>query len=158
MPTRRPDHRHLRFDDLEMLLGEIDRIVAAERAGRLRRSGNWTTGQTFGHLAAWIEYGYEGYPFRTPWYIRVVIRMMMLRYLTKGMPAGLRIPATPGGTYGTEVMSTEEGERRLKAALERLRREPARFDSPSIGRLSEHQRQQLNLRHAELHLGFLHPE
>ena len=32
----------------------------------LRCAGNWTAGQTFGHLAVWIECSYDGYPFRAP--------------------------------------------------------------------------------------------
>jgi len=52
----------LRFSNHEDLWREIDRIAAADRAGRLRRTGNWTAGQTFGHLAAWTNFPYDGYP------------------------------------------------------------------------------------------------
>ena len=36
------ERRRLRFNSVDELRAEIDRIVAAERAGTLRRSGNWT--------------------------------------------------------------------------------------------------------------------
>ena len=151
------ERRRLRFRSVAELRAEIERILAAEQAGTLRRSGNWTTGQVFGHLAAWINYGYEGYPMRVPWFIRPFIRRKLAGYLRDGMPAGVRIPNVAGGTYGTELSSTEDGATRLRAALDRLEREPARHDSPAFGKLPEPQRIELYLRHAELHLGFLQP-
>lgn len=48
--------RMLRFESLDQVIADVDRLVEAERAGRLTRLGNWTLGQTLGHLAAWAEY------------------------------------------------------------------------------------------------------
>jgi hypothetical protein len=152
------DRRAVRFQTIPDLLVEIDRIVAAEQAGKLRRTGNWTTGQTFGHIAAWVDYAYEGYPVRAPWFIKLILRLRRNRYLRGPLPVGVRLPGVADGTYGTEPLSLEEGAARLRAALRRLAVEPARFASPAFGPLSDAERIQLNLRHAELHLGFLHPE
>jgi hypothetical protein len=72
------------------------------------------------------------------------------------MPAGVRIPGTKDGTFGTEPLSTSEGADRLRRAFQRLLSdEPARYDSPAFGPMSHADRIQLNLRHAELHLSFL---
>lgn len=154
------EHRELRFSSLDDLLAELDRVVAAEKTGTLRRTGNWTTGQTFGHLAAWIDYAYDGYPpgSTPPWFVRVIVRMMKKSFIRKPMQRGFKIPRAPGGTYAAEPVSTEEGARRLRQALERLqRREPTRFDSPVFGPMTDDERIALNLRHAELHLGYLWP-
>jgi hypothetical protein len=154
--TSRVQRRRLRFESLAELGAEIDRIVQAEQAGRLRRAGNWTTGQIFGHLAAWINYAYEGYPLKVPFFIRWILRFKVRQYLRDGMPAGRRIPNVAAGTYGVKPLGTREGEEKLRAALARLAcDEPPRFDSPAFGRLSNDDRIALNLRHAELHLGFL---
>jgi len=156
------DHRTLRFETIDDLLAEIDRIVEAERAGPrgLRRTGNWSTGQIFGHLASWINYAYEGFPAGAtpPRFVKVIVRLTKKRWLTKPMPRGFKIPRVAEGTFGTEEMTTEEGARRLREALERLkRREPAKFHSPAFGPATDDERIAGNLRHAELHLGFLHP-
>jgi len=156
--ARNPDRRRLRLAAPDELRTEIDRIVAADKAGRLRRGGNWTAGQAFGHVAAWINYAYEGYPIHPPFFIRWILQLRRAKYLRDGMPTGVRIPRVKDGTFGTELRSTDEGADRLRRALDRMEREPAKFDSPAFGKMPDADRIQFNLRHAELHLGFLHPQ
>lgn len=153
------DRRKLRYNSIDDLLADIDRIVAADKAGRLRCTGNWTAGQAMGHVAAWINYAYEGFPLaRPPWPIRVILGFLKKKYLRDGLPAGVKIPKVEGGTKGTEPLTTEEGASRLRKALARLSSpEPARFPSPAWGEMSQGERITLNLRHADLHLSFLHP-
>ena len=152
------DRRKLRYDSMDALHADVDKIVLADKAGKLRRTGNWTAGQAFNHVATWINYAYQGYPMRVPWFIRVLIKMKLGKYLRNGMDAGVHIPGATGGTYATEPMSTDEGAKKLRAALSRLKnREPVKFHSPAFGKLSDDDRVRLNLRHAELHFSFLHP-
>ncbi len=152
------DRRNLRFNSIDELLADIDRIVESDKKGTLRHIGNWTAGQIFGHIAGWIDYAYEGYPTKVPWFIRMFIRPKRTKYLREGLPAGVRIPRAEGGTYATQAYPTAEGADRLRKALRRLKsREPARYDSPAFGKLTDDERIALNLRHAELHLSFLHP-
>jgi len=153
------DRRKLRYQSIDELLADIDRIEAADKAGTLRCTGNWTAGQAMGHLAAWINFSYEGYPMKTPWIIGVILRVFLKKkYLHNGMPAGVRIPGASEGTYATQAMSTEEGAQKLRQALQRLKKgELSKFDSPAWGPMPLDERIALNLRHAELHLSFLHP-
>jgi hypothetical protein len=158
--SAKPERRTLRFNSVDELLAEIDRIVSAEKAGTLRRTGNWSTGQIFGHLAAWIDYGYEGFPpgAHPPFFVRWVMKFWKKKIIRDGMPAGIRIPRTKDGTFGTEPYSADEGAARLRAALKRLSvGEPVKFHSPAMGPVSEAERIQVQLRHAELHLSYLHP-
>ncbi len=150
-------HRKLSFTTIDDALAEMDRILAADREGRLVQHGNWTAGQIFGHVAAWINYSYEGYPMGPPpFFIRLILRLLGRKYLKKGMPRGVRIPHVESGTFGTELLSAEEGAQRLRAAWQRLASgEPAQFDSPAFGAMSHGDRILLNLRHAELHFGFV---
>ena len=151
------NYRTLRFESIEDCIAEILRIVEAEQENRLNATGNWTPGQILGHIAAWIEYGYEGYPIQAPpWIIRWILRMSLRRILTKGMSKGVRIPGIEGGTTGIQDMPVGEAASRLLNALDRLNRnELAQHESPAFGSMSHEDRVRLNLRHAELHLGFL---
>lgn len=159
--TRKSEHRTLRFQSIDDLSREFDVIVEAERNGTLRTTGNWTAGQALGHLAAWIDYGWDGFPPEAtpPWIIGFILRKFMKkRLLRDGMTPGVKIPRITEGTLATEIMSTDEGARRLRRSLERLKAgEPVRHHSPAFGPMSDDERIALHLRHAELHLGFLHP-
>ena len=149
--------RVLNFNSIDDCLAEVARIAAADSAGSLRTLGNWTAGQNLSHLAAWIEYGYHGFPLgKPPWRLRVIMRLRLPGMLKNGMSPGAKIPGAPGGTYGAKDLETQAAADRYRAALSRLKAgEPANHDSPAFGPMSEEKRVLLNLRHAELHLGFL---
>ena len=152
--------RQLRFDTIDEALAEAERLVIAERDGQLARAGNWPLGQTLGHLATWANLALDGYPpeVRAPWPVRAVARLMRNRILSKGMMAGVKVGKLPGGTLGLEPVSAEEGLRRFRVAMERLRATPPTAVNPVFGRLTHRQWIDLNLRHAELHLGFQLPD
>lgn len=152
-----PARRKLTFKSLDELLIDLQRLEDAERAGKLRATGHWTPGEILSHLAAWVEYGYEGYPLgKPPFFLRWILKRMLPGMLRNGMRPGVRIPGAKAGTYGQEKVSTSEGFRRYRVALARLKQnEPCPFDSPAFGPMSMEDRVRLNLRHAELHLSFL---
>ena len=156
--TKKAQRRNLRFGSIDEAIAEIDRIVAAEKAGRLRATGNWSAGQVFNHVATWLNFSWNGFPpqVNPPWFVCAILRLMKKRYIHKPTHAGVKIPGLPGGTLGTEPISTEDGARNLKAALLRLKNgEPAKFHSPAFGPMTEDDRMQFQLRHCELHMGFL---
>ncbi|HPF40340.1 MAG TPA: DUF1569 domain-containing protein [Phycisphaerae bacterium] len=149
--------RSLRFETIDDAIREADLLVEASRRGRLRQLGNWSAGQCLGHVAAWIEYGYDGYPMKPPgWLLRMLLAWLGKKYLRTGMPAGIRISGAANGTYGTEDAEIADAAERFKNAFLRLKRgDIAPHDSPAFGPMSHEDRIQLNLRHAELHLSFL---
>lgn len=159
MPETTPGRRTLRFATLDDALNEAERLAAAEREGRLERVGQWTLGQTLGHLAAWIDYGFEGFPAaaRPALPLRLLLRLMRNRVLSSPMPSGIRLGNVPGGTVGIDPLDTDEGLRRYRAAVARLKASGPTHPSPVFGALTQEQAIQLNLRHAELHLSFQVP-
>ena len=154
------ERRKLRFESVDDALGEAGRLVESERAGRLGRVGNWSLGQSLGHLATWANFAFEGYPsaVRAPLPVRMILRLMRGRILNEGMMSGVKIRGIPEGTLGLDPMDPDEGLRRFRAAMERLRSTAPTIDNPAFGRLTHEQWIQLNLRHAELHLGNLLPQ
>jgi len=154
-----PARRKLRFETVDDAIREAERLADAERQGRLTRVGNWSLGKTLGHLATWATFAHDGYPPEVcpPLPIRLVIRLMRGRILRGGMSPGMRIGRIPEGTLGLDELPTEEGLNRYRTALRRLAASAPSGASPVFGKLTHDQWIQLNLRHAELHLGFQLP-
>ena len=157
--VRRPIHLQSPSD----LLAEVDRIQASASGGSVRPSGNWTAAQTFQHLAKFIEYSFDGFPFRYPWPLRVVswmVGQLSWRWL-------LRLAFRPGFTNPRVASAVEpDAAVTLEQAGHCLRRQVRRIldgermvrRSPTGELLSHEQWVECHLRHAELHLGFLHLE
>jgi hypothetical protein len=155
--TRRAPRRQLRFESIEDALIELDRIEVAEQRHALRAVGNWTPSQIMTHIAAWIEYGWNGYPMKSlPFFFRWILRRMRYKFLRDGLKAGVRIPGIAGGTTGAEKVPMPVAMSRLRSAFKRLQaNEPLKYGSPVFGMLKWDEHVQLQLRHAELHLSFL---
>lgn len=156
--TKTVARRQLQFDSIDAVLADVDNLLAAAHTGSLQQLGNWKPGQVFAHLAAWIEYGYNGYPMKTPWFLRILLKLMLPGLLKNGMKPGVKIPGISGGTTGQDDQPIGEAAERLKQAFMRLKKgEKCSYDSPAFGAMSHEDRIRLNLRHAELHLSFLAP-
>jgi len=157
--TRRTTaRRELHFSRIDEALADVEQLAAAEREGRLRRVGNWTLGQTLGHLASWADYSYDGVPLKVPFFVRLIMRPMKRRFLRGPMPAGRNIPKVPGGTLAIDALPTEEGLARFRRSFARIRDEPPTRPHVLFGPLTHDQWIQSHLRHAELHLSFLRAE
>jgi hypothetical protein len=154
------DRRTVRFENFDEAIRDARALAAAERTGKLRATGNWTLGQSLGHVAFWVRAPLDGYPPtpRMPLPLRMLVPLMKNRFLNKGLPAGAKIPGVPGGTFGMEPMETDRGVAELQTAFDRLARTAPTEPNPMLGALSHEDWIKLNLRHAELHQSFFHPE
>jgi hypothetical protein len=74
------------------------------------------------------------------------------------MRPGVRIPRVAGGTLATDPLSLDEGLERFRRVMQRLKAEPHTEPSPIFGPLKHDESIAINLRHAELHLGFFVPK
>ncbi|MGE4198514.1 MAG: DUF1569 domain-containing protein [Phycisphaerales bacterium] len=157
--TKKTDFRVLRFGTGSDVIREAQRIAAADHAGALRRSGNWTAGQVFGHLATWIEFALDGYPpnVQPPAPLKFILKFMKGKFVRGPMPRGVRIPGFNDGTLGVEPMPTDAALDRLRRAWERLMSTAPTVPNPIFGLLFHDDWIKMNLRHAELHMGYLHP-
>lgn len=155
--TKHVPRRDVKLKDLDELLREAMRLAQAEHDGQLDREGNWSAGTIFGHLAAWIDYPYDGFPpnMKPPLILRLLMRFAKPWVINGRMPRGIRIPKVKGGTFGIERLSTAAGLAKLQRSVERLKRQTPTRPSPLFGQLTHAQWIRLHLRHAELHFGYL---
>jgi hypothetical protein len=158
--TAKAKRRPVRYASLDELLADAERIAAADRAGKLTRTGNWTAGQSFGHLAGWTDAAYDGYPSdmpKPPWIFKVLLKMMKNRFLHKGMPVGMKIRGVEGGTKFIDPLPLDEGLARLRRTIARVRTTQPIHGNPIFGTMKREECELALLRHAEIHLSFLHP-
>jgi hypothetical protein len=149
--------RTLRFGSMLDALADADRIAACDAAGTLKRVGVWSTGQAFGHLASWMNYAFDGYPLVAPPELAARARARKDKALSEGLIVGFHIPGVPGGTAGTDDMPTAEALAKLHKAWARITGGMPTQEHPFFGALTHEEWIMLQLRHSELHQGFLIP-
>ena len=147
--------RVLHFDSIDDALADVQQLAISERQGKVKCLGNWTAGQTLGHLATWAEYAYDEMPKRVPFFVRWLMKPLKNRVLNEPMRAGAKLPRTPGGTLGTDAVPFEEGLDRFCKSFTRLKGERPTQPNALFGELTQEEWIKLQLRHAELHLSFL---
>lgn len=152
------DRRVLHFANFDDLRADLRRIVEAEQAGTLRRTGNWTAAQCINHVAAWMEYPFDGYPGKgPPLLVKLICRLSKKAFFKGSLKPGFVIPGAPGGTFGIEDGPIDLAEARLIKASERLDHNRPAMPNPVFGPLTHDEWKLMNLKHAELHFSFLHP-
>lgn len=161
--TKHADRRELRFNSVDDLVAELDRIQAAHDAGTLTSTGNWSPGQNLQHCARVWRCGLEGFPpeMKPPAIFKFFAKLMYKKRATAGQtaPAGIRLPKVADPIMpDPQGVSFDTGMREFRAEIARTQR-GERFTavSPIFGAMTHDEWTRLQLGHCQLHLGFLKP-
>ena len=149
--------RELHFDSLDELLAEARRI--AEKPDTPTR-GKWNAAENIWHVARYVQASVEGYPFKPPFFFRLIGPLMKSGMISKTMRAGFKAPEMmhkhmePGGS--------EVGEIDMARAIGLLEEWVAKANeqgfiprNPAFGKMDRQQWVALHCRHAELHFGLI---
>ncbi len=146
--------RAVRYANLSELEQDAERLASAET----RTVGKWSKGQIFEHIARTMDGTVDGFSFKFPLPVRLVATLILKRwFLTKGLPTGVKLRKEAATTLIPEEADEVLALTHLKQAIERLKTEPKRAPSPLFGQLSRAESDQMQLRHAELHMSHLIP-
>ncbi len=159
MSNESPQRRELSFQSLDEVLADIDHLLQAGYTS----SGNWSLAQTCFHLNEWMRYPMDGYP-KPPWFMRIIFWFMRLTVARKMARDILENGFKPGIPTDPRSVPTADSSTDAEA-VEAFRKTVARFQSysgplqpsPLFGAGDKATVTKVNLRHAELHLSFLHP-
>jgi hypothetical protein len=157
MATAHIERRTLRYESLAEQLHDAQQLAAAPH----RTTGSWTYAQILEHLAMAADACFDGFgEINVPWWARWFIApLAKRRFLTRTMPAGIKLPGRAERLMPREDVTVAEALDHLRRALGRFDQEAPSAPHPFLGRLKSKQEYiALNLRHAELHMGFVHPD
>jgi hypothetical protein len=144
------------FDDFRQ---EVMRLKYAQKQGNLYRAGRWSLDQCCQHLGRWVEFSIDGFPFKYPWHLRLMgrlVRLVSWRFLVSlASRPGFKNPSTVKAVEPDAVIPGGEGVQFLLRQLARVENgERMAQPSPVEGPITHEQWYYFHLRHAELHLSF----
>lgn len=150
------ERRELNFQNLDEVLAEVDQLAS----GEVRTSGNHSFGQILNHLALSqdVSTGRVEAP-RASFFMRLMMPLIKRTVFSpKPLKPGIKLPAAG------EKFFWPDKEFDVQSALQYLREsiEYYKANGPAekhqfFGKVTKEQDLQLNLRHAALHLSFVHP-
>jgi hypothetical protein len=146
--------RSVRYNSIEDLLADAERLAKSPH----RTIGNWSLGMILKHISDAYKMGLDGAAFMAPWPLRWYLRTFMKqRFLQGPMPAGFKLPKRAASLLPSET-SPADGLAALQKVTSRWKSESQRAIHPALGNLTPAEWDQLELRHAELHMSFVLPE
>lgn len=159
MPADTRPRRPLQFSTLADIRQDVDQLMQAS-GSQPHTTGQLTPAQNIWHVAYFIDHAATGFPFKVPLIMRLVIRPMRSRYLRKTFNPGINPPsAISSQTVPSPETTMDEALAYLHRSIDAASPDGAMNQpSPLFGKMSHDQWVQLNCRHAEMHLSFLHAE
>ena len=146
-------HRDVSYQSLDDL--SVDAMRCAEEGWVT--IGNWSVGQIYHHLSVALHASIDGFGFKAFWPKRLIARTFLKKkFLTQSHPRGVRIPSKMKRLEPTD-MPVDDALAQLTSAIERFQTNPNRAPDPLFGQLTKEESDQFQLRHAELHMGFIVP-
>jgi hypothetical protein len=152
--------RLVRLQTIDDLAAEVERIMAATAAGKVKPLGNWSPAQILWHIGRLIELSFDGFPFRYrrgPVCITRALRLFAWRWLIAlAFRPGFKNPPDAAVLEPEPSLTLDLAAAYLKQQLERIRRGERMTQECSVeGPYTHDQWVYIHLRHAELHLSFL---
>jgi hypothetical protein len=159
-PRRIAQRRPVCLQTLEDLVAEVDRIVTAAAAGKVRPLGNWTAAQALWHLGKLMELSFDGFPFRyrraPPWLTRLLRRVSWRWLIALAFRPGFHNPPEAAVLEPDPSLSLDAAASYLRQQIARIQNGERMTQESSVeGSYSHDQWVYIHLRHAELHLRLL---
>lgn len=151
---KKAERRKLHFNSLAEMKAEVDRLAA----GKVRCTGNWTLAQAIDHLAIVIDGSLDGIPAKAPWFVRMLAPTFRHRALNKGIDPGIKAGGDMVCVLPSETVTLDQAATHMNRVFDRLNKgEQMQERSPVFGKMTHEDWSKLHMRHAELHLSFMHP-
>jgi len=155
------ERRVLRLESIADIETDLEALTRAERAGTLRHLGNWPAGSIFEHLGRAVQCSFEGFDgFTFPLWLRIFAPLVKTRMLNAPFPTGFNLSKDSDKKAWKSGVGFDEGLTFYRSQLARVWPDGKASTAmlhrhPSFGKMTPDDWVKYQLRHAELHLGFL---
>lgn len=153
MARTTPGRRPLRYESVEAILPDVDRLAPAHRT-----VGRWSLGQICNHLAFAFDATVHGFPTRPfPGPIRATVGRLLLRQMLGSgrIPEGVWLPKAIQPTPGLDATAEVE---RLRRAVDAFLATPAPAGvHPFFGTMTPEQWRRYHCIHCAHHMSFVVP-
>jgi hypothetical protein len=153
MVTITTGRRPLRFDSLDEVMPDVDRLLRGHRT-----LGRWSLGQICKHLTGGIVGSVEGFPGRAPWLLRMTLAPIIKRQIlaTGRMREGVKLPEKFLPRPGLDDRAEAEA---LRGALQLYAAHTGPMaDHPFFGPLDRDTWTRIHRIHCAHHLSFALPD
>jgi hypothetical protein len=153
------EQRQLRFESLQQAMQEAEKLSATG----VRTSGNYSLGQILEHLARSMDMASgkvaaPRIPFLIGFLARLATKVLKKKFVYGRAKPGFKLPSSAQSAFWpTEAVSVDSGLEHLGEALKSYMATSSFPPHPFFGKLTNDEHHQLQCRHFELHLGFVHP-
>ena len=152
--TESPKRRELHFETLDEALAEAERLTN----GEVETTGRYSYGQILDHLAKTMDtVTGDLVPPPAPLPLRLAVRMVRPIMIKRTLPSGFKLPSKSQSLlWSTDDVDVPTGLQRWKKSIDRYKTCELQ-PHPVFGKMTREQHDQIQCRHAELHLSFVHP-
>ena len=151
-----PERRELTFQNLDEVVAEAERLAS----GNVRVSGHHSFGQILNHLALSQDVSTGRVVAPPPPFLMKLLMPLMKRMVINSKPLkpGIKLPAKGEAFFWPDKeFDAPSALQYLKEAIDYFKGNGPLEKHPFFGKLTKQQVEQLECRHAALHLSFVHP-
>ena len=154
--TEKPKRRNIRFHSIEEAVADAERLAA----GAVETTGHYSFGQILDHLARAMDtITGELVPPQVPLPLRLAASLIRRPLIATSLRPGFKLPPKAQSMlWSSEPVDVATGLRNWKASIERYQRTEPLLPHPVFGKMSREMHNQVQCRHCELHLSFVHPK
>lgn len=150
------ERRELKFQNLDEVVAEVERLAS----GEVRTTGNHSFGQILNHLALSHDVAAgRGQAPPPPFYMRLMMPLMRRMVInSKPLEPGIKLPAKGEAYFWPDKeFDVPATVNYFKESVDYYKSNGPLAKHPFFGKISKADCDELNCRHAALHLSFVHP-
>ncbi len=153
--TNKPERRKIHFDSIDEAVADAERLAA----GEVTTTGHYSFGQILDHLGRAMDtITGERTPPPVKLPLRLAVRVVRPLMIRRTLPSGFKLPSkTQSLLWSSEDIDVATGMKNWKESIERYKRSELQ-PHPVFGKMTRQQHDQVQCRHSELHLSFVHPK